>query len=466
MNTIELERWKPSGENPRQLEYDGQRTALEVFKELKHRLDGIGMLPDEYFLMDMEWENGREIPKGADIFCTTDYGGSEGAYLDVYLKWYEDGKPITKSFITGKTLGEDGSDLDRMFLISSAITKAFHGDRGQYARYMRLGEPDKSGNMILHLKPDEQRVFIDALIAQRERLVEDTVQTEQLLRRMTGSITRYMDEVGQRPLRISAFDNAMLAIHDGNLEAFKEYLPRAIEQADDLLVAAAGRPGPVGNKMCVLLHAGAHGFSGEAYTAACKNAVKLGDLDRVQFLLEQAPRSAPTLDGSFHGKMIEYAYREKPFMGRELIRQSTPEQIAAAPASLLHRTAQADDFSSSLTLVDKGIPAERLAEPILRTLLRNSHNHWMAEKLLHNGMAVGTENYGALHVCVESGAVDAAKRILDQGMDYDAYCEWAHSHGKDMGMEDTMNALQEHWESIQAAAEQQERSQEMGGMSL
>ena len=90
MNVIELERWKPSEADPRKLEYAGQRVAQEVFEELKHRLTGMGYLPDEYFLMDTEWENGRKIPKDADIFCTTDYGGSEGVYLDVYLKWYEE----------------------------------------------------------------------------------------------------------------------------------------------------------------------------------------------------------------------------------------------------------------------------------------------------------------------------------------------------------------------------------------
>lgn len=140
MKVIELENWELSQKRPRQLEYVGQPVAQEVFEELKHRLDSMGYLPEEYFLMDKEWENGREIPKGADIFCTTDYGESEGVYLDVYLKWYEDGTPITKSFITGKTLGSSGADMDRMFLISSAITKAFHGDHGTYARYMKLGE--------------------------------------------------------------------------------------------------------------------------------------------------------------------------------------------------------------------------------------------------------------------------------------------------------------------------------------
>ena len=35
MDIIELERWKPSEEDPRKLEYAGQPTAQEVFEELK-----------------------------------------------------------------------------------------------------------------------------------------------------------------------------------------------------------------------------------------------------------------------------------------------------------------------------------------------------------------------------------------------------------------------------------------------
>ena len=132
MERIELSRWEPSPEDPRRKQYAGQRTAQEVFEELKHRLEGMGYLPDEYFLMDRDWENGREIPRDADIFCTTDYGGSEGIYLDVSLQWYENDRTVTRNFITGKTLGETGADLDRMFLISSAITNAERGDPGPW----------------------------------------------------------------------------------------------------------------------------------------------------------------------------------------------------------------------------------------------------------------------------------------------------------------------------------------------
>ena len=69
-----------------------------------------------------------------DLFPDFEKEDMDAEYLDVYLKWYESDRPVTKSFITGKTLGESGADLDRMFLISSAITKAFHGDHGTYAR--------------------------------------------------------------------------------------------------------------------------------------------------------------------------------------------------------------------------------------------------------------------------------------------------------------------------------------------
>ena len=244
MNVIELERWKPSSDDPRKLEYAGQRKAEEVFQELKHRLEGMGYLPDEYFLLNSGWKNGREIPKEADIVCTTDYGGSEGVYLDVSLKWCDEKqKTITKNFITGKTLGQSGDDLDRMFLISSTITKAFHGDCAIHARYMEVGGVEEdNGGAVFHLSKQEQKTIIDALVEQRERQENAMSKTEQLLRRMTGSITEYINEVGHRPLRMSDYDKAVLAIRDGELEAFKEYTAKVPYQQESLLVeAAAGR---------------------------------------------------------------------------------------------------------------------------------------------------------------------------------------------------------------------------------
>ena len=218
MKRIEFERWEPDAENLRRLNYAGQRAAEEVFHELEARLDSVGYLPDEYLLLDRRWQNGREMPKGADFFCRTDYGGSEGIYLDVFLDWYEDGQHKTEHFMTGKTLGESGADMDRMSLISSAITKAIRGDNSVHARYMVVGNPTGPEEaVLLHLNPDEQRLVAQALAEQRIRLGPQAEGEEKLLRRMTGSVTEYMDAAGLSN-RLDENDRALLAEHDGEPE--------------------------------------------------------------------------------------------------------------------------------------------------------------------------------------------------------------------------------------------------------
>ena len=219
MKQIEFERWEPDAENPRRLKYAGQRTAEEVFHELEARLDSVGYLPDEYLLLDIRWQNGHEMPRDANFFCKTDYGGSEGIYLDVFLEWYEDSQRKTEHFMTGKTLGESGADLDRMFLISSAITKAFRGDNSVHARYMMVGgQAETKETMTLHLSPDDQRLVAQALAEQRIRLGSQAEGEEKLLRRMVGNVTEYMDAAGLSN-HLDENDRALLAQHDGEPEA-------------------------------------------------------------------------------------------------------------------------------------------------------------------------------------------------------------------------------------------------------
>jgi len=468
MDVIELERWKPSKEDPRKLEYAGQPIAQEVFEELKHRLEGMGYLPDEYFLMDSHWEDGREIPKGADIFCTTNYGGSEGIYLDVYLKWYDENqkKSITKSFITGKTLGENGNDLDRMFLISSAITKAFHGDHTEHARYMKIGGVEEdTGGSVIHLSQREQTVIIEALVEQRERQEQAMSQTEQLLRRMTGSITAYMDTVGQRPLRMSGYDKAVLTIRDGELSAFKELYPKELEDhADDLLIEAAGRPGEVGRKMSLLLLADVERFTEPAYRAACEKAIDSNDPEKVSFLLEQAGGHIDNLSPSFHGEMASYAYLDHRFIAKEIIKQCKEEQIAASPPHLLEQFALDKDWRTLSALVEKGISGGPSAARTLHMLTCQKSDRWIAEELLQKRMWVDTDDYGSLHVCIQNDAVEVCKLLLDGGIDFDVYQQWAKNHPTS-GHEDTVQTLSDYWSEIQAEMEQA-GTQEMGGQTF
>ena len=466
MDIIELERWKPSEANPHKLEYAGQPVAQEVFEELKHRLEGMGYLPDEYFLLDGHWKDGREIPKDADIFCTTDYGASEGVYLDVYLKWYEDGKPITRSFITGKTLGENGNDLDRMFLTASAITKAFHGDHATHARYMKIGGVEEdTGGSVVHLSQQEQKVIIEALVEQRERQEQAMGQTEQLLRRMTGSITEYVNTVGMRPLRMSDFDKAVLAIQDGELEAFKKYAARIpYQQEETLLVEAAGRPGAVGRKMTELLMRDRCNIDYAAYCNACKRAIDINDPEKALFLLHWAEHCVPEAEPSFYGEMASYAYLDHRFIATQIIHQCSSERIAAAPSRLLEQFAGDHDFRTMSQLVEKGISGGSSSMRTLHMLTYEGRDSWMAESLLEKRMWVDLDDYNAFHACVKNNAVEVCKLLLDHGMDFDAYQQWA-KNCQCGGHEETVQALADYWQEIKAEMEQA-ITQEMRGQSF
>lgn len=409
----------------------GGRTGQEVYEELKHRLEGMGYLPDEYFLLDDVWEDGKVVPRDADLFCTTDYGDSEGIYLDVRLIWYgEDGKPVIKTFATGKTLGESGSDMDRMFLISSAITKAFHGEHGAYARLQRLEDGTKAEGVVLHLSPKERRVVMDALLEQRMRQEAQMTSTEQLLRRMTGSITAYMDEVGARPLHMSTADRAVLAVRDGELYAFSSLALQVTkpEERCSLLVESAGRPGAVGRRMAKLMLGAKTPYPEDVWLDACKRAVDTGDLQRVQMMLDRTMDKVANPSPSLPGEVLQYAYLQNPAMGSELIRQAAPEQVAAAPSKLLCAAAYARDLPMLTELLQKGLQPGDHAAPLLLPLL-TAYDGQRVAHLLKDSLRVRPEDYDAMNVCLREHAPEAAEALLGQGMKLDGYLAWAAERG-------------------------------------
>lgn len=465
MKAVPLENWAPTAEDPRRMQYAGPRTAQEVFEELRARLDGMGYLPDEYFDLDMAWENGREIPRDAGLFCTTDYGESEGIYTDVYLKWHDGDKSRTERFAIGKTLGETGADLDRMFLVGAAITKAIHGDGASHARYARLGGAPEPEGAVVHLSGEERRVLLDALMERRNQLVEDTIGVEKVLRRVAGSITEYVNEVGHRPLKISDYDKAVLAIRDGDIDLFCDTYTKLPDRMGDLLLEAAGRPGEIGRRMCYLLLGDARDIPGEVYLAACNKAIDTGDVERAAFFADQAEGCVAEPDPSLYGEMICHAYGERKNIATALIQQCTPEQIAAAKSVTLFLPAMHGDFRTMQALVDKGIDATEYAPQILHTL-HASHNGWMAEHLLKQGMKIDNHCVAALHACIKNGGLECGKLLLDRGMSFEQYREWAERfHEGTDGHDDTLQALAGHWAQRQAGQEQ-DGGQEAGGMTL
>jgi uncharacterized protein involved in tellurium resistance len=79
----------------------------------------------------------------------------------------ENKKSHTTSFATGKTLGESKTDMDRMYLIASAVTKAFHSD-GIHARYVKVGGHDNDHNAepgaVIHLNRRELKTVARSLL--------------------------------------------------------------------------------------------------------------------------------------------------------------------------------------------------------------------------------------------------------------------------------------------------------------
>lgn len=148
MRKIETAIYEPVQEKPGYVRKVGMRKAKDVFAEIKEELCKQGLLPDEYFLSQAEYENEKiSLPDFADVFCYARWGTSEGIYLDVEFSVYDESEKRYKlsHFITGKTLREDSAAYDRMQYIAGQIYKMLMGEHQTPARYMLI-DGDKTGS--------------------------------------------------------------------------------------------------------------------------------------------------------------------------------------------------------------------------------------------------------------------------------------------------------------------------------
>ena len=446
MKQIELDNWAQSPDDPQRLVYAGSRMAQEVFAELKHRLEIVGMLPDEYFLIDREWENGRVLPKDADIFCTVQYGGSEGIYLNVSIAWYEESKKNIKCFATGKTLGESESHLDRMYLTASAVNKAIYSNE-PHARYMKIGGTEKTvEDAVLHLNSAERQLMLDSLIEMRNKNPQDIKAIEQLLRRVAGSITEYVNEVGARPLQISDYDMAVLAIQDGNIAVFNEVYKNSPDKMGELLICAAARPGKVGLIMTDSILQEANGITNEAYLVACKAAVATGNTEKVLLMADKAEKCVADLDMGLYGKVISEAMSEhKNHIARELVKQCTPEQIQAANPYILAQAVHSQDYQLVYAMAEKKIDVTNNAPDLIRAL-NYRNDGWMLKHLYERGMEMNPKNIPAMQACINVGSVEMGQILIDRGLNFEQFEKLVANNPKMCEASDTFTALKQYWQ--------------------
>lgn len=109
VKTIDFEKYSDPDENGR-VERIGTATVGEVFEQLTAHLKANKMLPDDYFILDMELGKDEHIPEDAEFICHPYWGGSEGIYLDIVME-SGDGN---KAFATGKTIDDNYAAFKRM----------------------------------------------------------------------------------------------------------------------------------------------------------------------------------------------------------------------------------------------------------------------------------------------------------------------------------------------------------------
>ena len=430
MNTIELDIWEPVPDKPGIIRYVEGRPAEDVYVELKQRLADSGFLPDEYFLLGHNWRGGRKIPKNAWLYINVDYGANEGIYMDIDLCCSEDlgaeSSHNRENFITGKTLRESHSALDRMHLIASAVRKAFHTD-GIHARYVIIGgNASKTSDMVTHLSADEIQLMVDSLIdtrAKQKSQGQPYELTEQLLRRFLGSITEYMQSVGERPIGITDQDMIVLSVRENNIEAFQELLPKVPELHTDLLVDAAGQSGRIGESMTKSLLGLVKNAPRELYLQAITRAVMISDVPRISMLLEGASDRTDDADGTLCGEAINIAIRANSDyvsgmgIARELARKAQPGQLAMANPYIITSALRRKDESFAHDLIRCGVDFSGCQAEIYYTFAQSGYTYKLRD-LDNRGGDINAQDFGALRLCLKNCDINSALTLIEYGGDY------------------------------------------------
>lgn len=369
MNMSELDYRTPS--DPQRIKYAGQPTAQGVFEEMQYHLDRAGYLPGD-LILSWDWENGREIPKGASVSCTIGCYELGDAYLEANILWYdeEQKKRCEDSFFCNYRKTRKEFDVDQAAKIASAIIKMFRWDGPNLKIVPIIEEADSS----------------------------DMAYTEQLLN-------------------------------------------------------AAGRPGETGYRMTVLTLEKYPVFPLDTYRKACHNAVETADPEKVMFLLEQAESHVENLPDWFYGDIADYALCDYHHIAEQIVDRCTQQQAEAIPANLLLQAVDYEDTDFACKLAQRGIHAGDLAEDIIYSCCDNTLGSLPAE-LLRLGMQISPEDYSAMYSCLDCNYTEAAAILLERGMDFDAFRQWAAKKNISIAQNDALTQIEAIWTRMQTGEEQ------------
>lgn len=128
IKTIEVDKWVPS-EKKGMVKHDGMVSPQEAWEALKKHLEGVGLMPDEYFLPGRwVYDDKVQLPDYFRASCDVNWGGSEGIYLDIALLYWDENKQLQRfDFATGKTLSRSGDDFFHMSRIAAECSLMLNG---------------------------------------------------------------------------------------------------------------------------------------------------------------------------------------------------------------------------------------------------------------------------------------------------------------------------------------------------
>lgn len=166
LQTIECDKYEKMEDNIH-VRRVGMITGREAFNLLSTHLENVSLLPDEYFSPSVFSNLDTELPDFRDAICHTNWGGSEGIYIDITLRYIEDGQTKYYPFATGKTLESNGDAFLKMSRIAAECSMMLNG-RGCMVRvsenaYENLKSPqDKNPSLIDQIQSAAVRSFDSA----------------------------------------------------------------------------------------------------------------------------------------------------------------------------------------------------------------------------------------------------------------------------------------------------------------
>lgn len=128
IKTIETDRWGEPDEN-RRVKHLGMIKAKDAFDKLYAHLDEKGMLPDEYFsFSESSFQSNTELPSYRTALCCADFGGSEGIYMDIYLKC----RNGVIHFAAAKTLDASADSFYKMSRLAAECSLMLNGRGSEF----------------------------------------------------------------------------------------------------------------------------------------------------------------------------------------------------------------------------------------------------------------------------------------------------------------------------------------------